>query len=233
MEMCLNKFIAQSGICSRRKADDLIKQGKVTVNGVKTTAPYTKVTEQDTITVNNKVIQLEAKKYILLNKPKNSISAVSDINGRRTVIDILPDHIKERLYPVGRLDRDTTGLLLLTNDGDFAQKLAHPKFNVSKVYKVTTDKNITRKDIYTLLRGVKLEDGFMKADEIFYPSKHKNIISVAIHSGKNHIVKRLFKYLNYKVVKLDRTHYGTLTKKNLRVGEWRHLNHDEKKELLS
>lgn len=231
--ICLNKFIAQAGVCSRRKATDLIKQGHVTINGVCTKEPYTKVTEQDTITVHNKIIKLEKKIYILLNKPKNSISAVTDINNRRTVIDLLPKNIQERLYPVGRLDRDTTGLLLLTNDGDFAQQLAHPKFNVTKVYKVTTNRNITKKDVFTLLRGVQLEDGFMKADEIFYPSKHKNIISVAIHSGKNHIVKRLFKHLNYKVIKLDRTHYGCLNKKNLPIGTWRYLQEDEKKELLS
>lgn len=226
-QITLNKFLAQAGFCSRRKATDLIKNKKVTVNHIVTTEPYTKIKSHDMVCVENKEVILEKKIYILLNKPKNTISAAKDINSRKTVVDILKPAIQERIYPVGRLDRNTTGLLVMTNDGDLSQKLAHPKYNVTKVYQVTTDRSIRKKDVFTLLRGVALDDGFMKADDIHFPSLKKNIVCIAIHSGKNHIVKRLFKHLHYQVTKLDRINYAGLTKLGIQQGQWRHLTSEE------
>ena len=230
--LCLNKFLAQAGVCSRRKADDLIRFNHVKINDVIITVPYTKVSKCDIVKVRDEIVGLEKKIYILLNKPKNTISTVSDINERKTVLDIFKPTIKERLYPVGRLDRDTTGLLLMTNDGDFTQRLAHPKFNVKKVYRVTLSRSVSPRDMHLLLRGVKLEDGFMKADEAYYPTDKKSVVCIAIHSGQNHIVKRLFQELNYHVTHLDRSNYAGLTKRSLPQGEWRYLTNDEVRRLL-
>jgi 23S rRNA pseudouridine2605 synthase len=223
----LSKYIAQSGYCSRRQATEFIKTGKVTINGIKVTTPFTPVQPKDVVMVDKNQITQAKKVYILFNKPKNLVCTVSDEKGRKTVSDVFIPFFEERLYPVGRLDRSTTGLLIMTNDGDFTQRLCHPKYEVSKTYQVHTDLNITKSTLDTLLAGVPLEDGFMKVDEAFYPTDSKKIATVVIHSGKNHIVRRLFETLGHPGIKLDRSEYAGLTKKGLKTGEWRLLTDDE------
>ncbi|AWO01043.1 pseudouridine synthase [Chitinophaga alhagiae] len=228
-EMPLNKFIAHCGICSRRKAVDYIKEGRVTVNGEKIIEPAFKVTGKDAVKLDDKRILLQKNLvYVLLNKPKGYITTTDDPEGRQTVMELVEDAAEERLYPVGRLDRNTSGLLLLTNDGELAQKLAHPKHNIKKIYHVELDKPLTKADFEKILGGVTLEDGAAFVDALGYvDSKDKKQIGIEIHSGKNRIVRRIFEHLQYSVEKLDRVMYAGLTKKNLNRGKWRFLTDKE------
>ncbi|WP_346316457.1 pseudouridine synthase [Chitinophaga sp. YIM B06452] len=229
-EMPLNKFIAHCGICSRRKAVDYIKEGKVTVNGEKIVEPAFKVTAKDQVTLNDKRIYIQKNLiYVLLNKPKGYITTTDDPEGRQTVMELVEDAAdEERLYPVGRLDRNTSGLLLLTNDGELAQKLAHPKHNIKKIYHVELDKPLTKADFDQIIAGVTLEDGLALVDALGYvDTKDKKQVGIEIHSGKNRIVRRIFEHLDYKVEKLDRVMYAGLTKKNVNRGKWRFLTEKE------
>lgn len=226
-EMPLNKFIAHSGVCSRRDAVNLVKEGKVQVNGTTVLEPGFRVTYKDRVTLEGKPLRVEDKKvYILLNKPKGYITTTEDPKGRRTVMDIFRRQIKERIYPVGRLDRNTTGLLLLTNDGDLSQKLAHPKYEVKKLYQVTLDKALSKQDLEKIKKGLVLEDGPIDVDEVEVLDQ-ANFIGIEIHSGRNRIVRRIFESLGYEVKHLDRVMYSDLTKKNLPRGKWRMLTKQE------
>lgn len=228
-EMPLNKFIAHAGVCARREAAEMVKEGKVSVNGDIVYEPGYKVSAKDKVEVKGKQVFLQKNLvYILLNKPKDHLTTAKDPEGRKTVFDLIKGAAKERVYSVGRLDRNTTGVLLLTNDGELAQKLTHPSFEVKKVYEVTLDKPVVKKDLETILKGLTLEDGFVKADEISYADvKDKNIIGIQIHSGRNRIVRRIFEHLGYKVKNLDRVMFANLTKKNVDRGKWRYLNEKE------
>ncbi|MFA5998842.1 MAG: pseudouridine synthase [Candidatus Babeliales bacterium] len=227
----LSKFLAQSGVCSRRAATDLIKSGVVKVNGKVVLEPFHPLAEDDSVKVNNKRILPEQKLYFLFNKPKDVLCTLSDTKDRNTITAFFRN-IPERLYPIGRLDRNTTGLIVMTNDGDLTQKLAHPKFNIAKTYQVTTHKPVTDEHLDKLLKGIKLEDGFMKVDSARHTSPHsKHIVTLTIHSGKKHIIKRLFKELRYFVEKLDRTSFAGLTKKGLEVGFFRALTDKEVEKL--
>jgi len=228
----LSKYLAQAGIASRRKVVDIIKSKVVTVNGVMVNEPGFKVGPGDCVRVNDNIVRSEQKVYILLNKPKNCITTVSDDLGRHNVLNLIAQATQARVYPVGRLDRNTTGLLLLTNDGELALKLSHPRFEVEKVYHVQLDKALTRADMHRMLSGLQLEDGFITVDaaHYFHDRSKKNVI-VAIHSGKNLIIRRIFEHLGYDVRKLDRAGYAGLTKAKLEVGQWRHLTHTEVKFL--
>lgn len=228
-QMPLNKFIAHAGICGRREAAELVKEGKVTVNGDKIFEPGFKVSGQDKITVKGKPVFLQRNSvYILLNKPKDFITTSNDPQGRKTVMDLVKQATTERVYPVGRLDRNTTGVLLLTNDGELAQKLTHPSFEVKKIYEATLDKPVTKKDLDAILSGVTLEDGFVKADAAGYVDpKDKTVIGIEIHSGRNRIVRRIFEHLGYDVKNLDRVMFANLTKKNVERGKWRLLQEKE------
>lgn len=221
----LSKYLAQAGIASRRKVVDVIKSKVVTVNGVVVSEPGFKVSQGDIVRVKEMMVRSESKKYILLNKPKNCITTASDDMGRFSVLDIVADHIKERIYPIGRLDRNTTGLMVLTNDGQLALQLSHPRFEVEKVYSVQLDKPFTRKDMKLLVEeGVELEDGVVKVDTAHYfKDRPKNNLSVILHSGKYRVVRRMFEKLGYEVIKLDRSVYAGLTKSKLAVGGWRYL----------
>jgi 23S rRNA pseudouridine2605 synthase len=228
-QMPLNKFIAHAGVCGRREAADLVKDGKVTVNGDKIFEPGYKVSSKDKVTVKGKQVFLQRNAvYILLNKPKDYITTANDPQGRKTVLDLIKNATPERVYPVGRLDRNTTGVLILTNDGELAQKLTHPSFEVKKIYEVTLDKPVVKKDLETILSGVTLEDGFVQADAVGYADdKQKNIVGIEIHSGRNRIVRRIFEHLGYDVKGLDRVMFANLTKKNVDRGKWRFLNEKE------
>ena len=227
-EIRLNKFMANAGLCSRREADELITQGKVKVNGLVITELGTKIKRDDIVEYNGKVITLENKCYILLNKPKDCVTTSEDPDGRLTVMDLVKNACKERIYPVGRLDRNTTGVLLLTNDGDLASKLTHPKFVKKKIYQVWTDKDIAEEDMQRLADGIELEDGPIHADAISYVNdRDKNQAGIEIHSGRNRIVRRMFESLGYRVTKLDRVYFAGLTKKNLARGKWRFLTQEE------
>ncbi|RPE13002.1 pseudouridine synthase [Chitinophaga lutea] len=228
-DMPLNKFIAHCGICSRRKAVDYIKEGQVTVNGEKIIEPAFKVSGKDLVKLDDKRIYLQKNLvYVLLNKPKGYITTTDDPEGRQTVMELVEDAAEERLYPVGRLDRNTSGLLLLTNDGELAQKLAHPKHNIKKIYHVELDKPLTKADFEKIIAGVTLEDGLALVDALGYvDTKDKKQIGIEIHSGKNRIVRRIFEHLQYQVEKLDRVMYAGLTKKNLNRGKWRFLTDKE------
>lgn len=224
----LNKYMANAGLCSRREADEFIKQGLVKVNGEVVTELGTKITPQDTIEYDDKVVTLERKCYILLNKPKDCVTTSDDPNGRLTVMDIVKGACNERIYPVGRLDRNTTGVLLLTNDGDLASKLTHPKYVKKKIYHVWTDKDITEDDMQRIADGIELEDGPIHADAISYATEtDRNQAGIEIHSGRNRIVRRIFESLGYHVTKLDRVYFAGLTKKNLPRGRWRYLTQEE------
>jgi len=223
----LSKYIAQSGYCSRRKSTELIKQGKVKVNGIIVAVPFREITTTDLVVVENNPILPEKKIYLLVNKPKNIVCSLADEKDRTTIADMLADSFSERLYPIGRLDRATTGLLIMTNDGGLAQRLSHPKFEVEKEYKVTSEFIITKKNIEDLLSGIELEDGIMKADKAYYGADSKRVVHIVIHSGKNHIVRRLFEALGHDKIKLDRCGYAGLTKRELPVGKWRHLSKHE------
>ena len=224
----LNKFLSNAGICSRREADNYIEAGLITVNGVVVTELGTKVTPTDDVRFNSERINPERKVYVLLNKPKDCVTTVDDPLERKTVLDCLRGIGKERIYPVGRLDRNTTGVLLLTNDGDMAAKLTHPKFMKKKIYHVTCDKNVAMSDMDLLVNGIELEDGHVYADEVTYVNDaDRSQIGIEIHSGKNRIVRRMLEHLGYRVNKLDRVLFAGLTKKNLRRGDWRYLTEKE------
>jgi len=225
----LNKFISHSGICSRRDAAELVKAGKVLVDGQLITEPGFKVTSTQEVKLNGKKISLQKNLvYILLNKPKDFITTTSDTHGRHTVLELIKHATQERVYPIGRLDRNTTGVLLLTNDGELTQKLSHPSYEVKKVYEVRLDKPLLKKDFDSILKGIQLEDGMVSPDALAYAdSKDKSIIGIEIHSGRNRIVRRIFEHLGYDVKNLDRVMYANLTKKNVERGKWRFLSEKE------
>ena len=224
----LNKYLANAGVCSRREADDFIQAGVVTVNGQVVTELGTKVLRGDEVKFHDQPVTLEKKVYVLLNKPKDYVTTSDDPQQRKTVMDLVKDACPERIYPVGRLDRNTTGVLLLTNDGEMASKLTHPKFLKKKVYHVYLDKNVTMHDMQQIASGIELEDGEIQADAIEYADDHdKSQVGIEIHSGKNRIVRRIFESLGYRVTKLDRVQFAGLTKKNLRRGDWRFLTEQE------
>ena len=224
----LNKYLANAGVCSRREADDFIQAGVVTVNGQVVTELGTKVLRGDEVKFHDQPVTLEKKVYVLLNKPKDYVTTSDDPQQRKTVMDLVKDACPERIYPVGRLDRNTTGVLLLTNDGEMASKLTHPKFLKKKVYHVYLDKNVTMHDMQQIASGIELEDGEIHADAIEYADDHdKSQVGIEIHSGKNRIVRRIFESLGYRVTKLDRVQFAGLTKKNLRRGDWRFLTEQE------
>ena len=224
----LNKFLANAGVCSRREADEFIQAGLVTVNGQVVTELGTKILRTDEVKFHDAVVSLEKKVYVLLNKPKDYVTTSDDPQQRKTVMDLVKDVCPERIYPVGRLDRNTTGVLLLTNDGDLASKLTHPKFLKKKVYHVHLDKNLTAHDMDQIREGITLEDGEIKADAVEYADdRDKAQVGIEIHSGKNRIVRRIFESLGYRVTKLDRVQFAGLTKKNLRRGDWRFLTEKE------
>ena len=224
----LNKFLANAGVCSRREADEFIQAGVVTVNGQVITELGTKVLRTDEVRFHDQPVSIEKKVYVLLNKPKDYVTTSDDPQQRKTVMDLVKDACTERIYPVGRLDRNTTGVLLLTNDGDLASKLTHPKYLKKKIYHVYLDHNVTAHDLQQIAEGVTLEDGEIKADDVQYASPtDKKQVGIEIHSGKNRIVRRIFESLGYKVTKLDRVQFAGLTKKNLRRGDWRYLTEEE------
>lgn len=224
----LNKFIANSGVCSRREADDLIAAGAVLVNGTPVTTLGTKVTINDRVEVNRQEVKPESKVYVLLNKPRNCVTTSDDPQERMTVVNLVRTAAKERIYPVGRLDRNTTGVLLLTNDGELAAKLVHPSFEKKKIYHAWLDKEVSPEDMQKLADGIELEDGEMHADAISYVTDEDHTqVGIEIHSGRNRIVRRLFEALGYRVVKLDRVYFAGLTKKNLGRGKWRYLTQEE------
>ena len=224
----LNKFLANAGICSRREADEFITAGVVSVNGVVVTELGTKVHRNDDVKFHDQPVTIERKVYLLLNKPKDCVTTADDPQERKTVMDYVKNACKERIYPVGRLDRNTTGVLLLTNDGEMASKLTHPKYLKKKIYHVYCDKNVTKADLDQIVQGITLEDGEIHADAVSYASDtDKSQVGIEIHSGKNRIVRRIFEHLGYKVIKLDRVYFAGLTKKGLRRGDWRFLTENE------
>jgi 23S rRNA pseudouridine2605 synthase len=227
--MPLNKFVSHAGICSRRDAAEIVRSGKVSVNGQPVTEPGFKVSATDDVRVQGKKISSsKSLVYILLNKPKDHITTTEDPEGRKTVMDIVKKATTERVFPVGRLDRNTTGVLILTNDGELTQKLSHPSYEVRKIYEVTLDKPLVKKDFDELLAGITLEDGFISPDTLAYAdSKDKRVIGIEIHSGRNRIVRRIFEKLGYDVRNLDRVMYANLTKKNVERGKWRYLSEKE------
>ena len=225
----LNKFIANSGICSRREADEYIAAGLVSVNGQIITEMGVKVNPaEDDVRFNGERLRGEKKVYVLLNKPKDFVTTTSDPHAEKNVMQLISrDLCPERIFPVGRLDKSTTGVLLLTNDGELAEKLTHPSFQKKKIYQVTLDKNVKPEDMDRLVQGVALEDGQAYADEVAYNGDDRSVVGIEIHSGKNRIVRRMFEALGYKVRKLDRVYFAGLTKKNLRRGQWRFLSEEE------
>jgi 23S rRNA pseudouridine2605 synthase len=232
-QMPLNKYIAHSGFCSRRDAVDLVKSGKVKVNGEVVTEPGFKIAPTDAVIVNGKkAFPVKDLVYILLNKPKDYITTTDDERNRKTVLDLIKNASKEKVYPVGRLDRNTSGVLLLTNDGELTQKLTHPSNEIKKVYAVTLDRPLTKADFEAIAAGIQLEDGLAEVDAIGYTdTKDKTQIGVEIHSGKNRIVRRIFEHLKYDVKGLDRVIFAGLTKKNVDRGKWRFLNEKEVRDL--
>ena len=224
----LNKYLANAGVCSRREADEFIQAGVVKVNGEVVTELGTKVLRSDEVMFHDQPVTMEKKVYVLLNKPKDYVTTSDDPQQRKTVMDLVKNACPERIYPVGRLDRNTTGVLLLTNDGDLASKLTHPKFLKKKIYHVHLDKAVTAHDMQQIAEGVQLEDGEIKADAIEYASDtDKKQVGIEIHSGKNRIVRRIFESMGYKVTKLDRVQFAGLTKKNVKRGDWRYLTEEE------
>ena len=228
-EMPLNKFIAHAGVCGRREAAAIVKEGQITVNGDIVYEPGYKVLKTDEVMHKGKKLFLKKNLvYILMNKPKDFITTSSDPEGRKTVMDLLKDATKERIYPVGRLDRNTTGVLLLTNDGELAQKLTHPGYQIKKVYAVKLDKPVTKKDFDSIISGITLEDGIVQADSLAYAdAKDRTQVGIEIHSGRNRIVRRIFEHLGYEVKTLDRVMFANLTKKNVERGSWRFLQEKE------
>ena len=224
----LNKFLANAGVCSRREADSFIEAGVVSVNGQVVTELGTKVKRSDSVLFHDQLVSIERKVYILLNKPKDYVTTSDDPQNRKTVMDLVKGACRERIYPVGRLDRNTTGVLLLTNDGELASKLTHPQFMKKKIYHVYLNKNVTAADMRMIADGIQLEDGEIHADAIEYASEtDRKQVGIEIHSGRNRIVRRIFESLGYKVVKLDRVFFAGLTKKNVRRGDWRFLTEQE------
>jgi 23S rRNA pseudouridine2605 synthase len=228
-EMPLNKFIAYAGVCGRREAAILVKEGKVKVNNDFVYEPGFKVSANDKIVFNGKQLYLQKNLvYILLNKPKDYITTAKDTHGRKTVFELIESSTQERVFSVGRLDRNTTGVLLLTNDGELTQKLTHPSFEVKKIYEVKLDKPLLKKDMDAIVDGIELEDGFIAADMISYADiKDKSLVGIEIHSGRNRIVRRIFEHLGYDVRGLDRVLFANLTKKNVERGKWRFLKEKE------
>jgi len=224
----LNKFLANAGVCSRREADEFIQAGVVSVNGNVVTELGTKVLRTDEVKFHDDPVKIEKKVYVLLNKPKDCVTTSDDPQQRKTVMELVKNACRERIYPVGRLDRNTTGVLLLTNDGDLASKLTHPKFLKKKIYHVFLDKNVTAHDLQQIRDGITLEDGEVKADAVEYADANdKKQVGIEIHSGKNRIVRRIFESMGYRVTKLDRVQFAGLTKKNVRRGDWRYLTEEE------
>lgn len=225
----LNKYLADAGICSRREADRLIESGVVQINGKTITQLGTKVSPGDRVQYGGQTLKREKLQYILLNKPKGFITTVDDPQNRRTVMTLVENACKERIYPVGRLDRNTLGLLLFTNDGELTKKLTHPRFNVKKIYHVFLDKALKIEDLESIAKGIELEDGLIKPDEIAYISREndKKQIGIELHSGRNRIVRRIFENFGYKVLKLDRVFFAGITKKDLPRGKWRMLKEEE------
>ena len=232
-EMRLNRFLAQSGLCSRREADDFITAGLVTVNGQIVTQLGTKVLPTDEVKFNDSRVQGEKKVYLVLNKPKGYVTSLDDPHAGKTVMDLVEGACTERIYPVGRLDKNSLGLLLFTNDGDLTKQLTHPSYLKKKIYQVTLDKPLARADMDRIAEGITLEDGEIFADEISYVKENKQEIGIEIHSGRNRIVRRIFEFLGYTVTKLDRVYYAGLTKKNLKRGAWRFLSREEVDRLKS
>lgn len=232
-QMPLNKYISHSGICARREAALLVKDGQVTVNGKVITEPGYKVLPKDDVRVNGKKAKIVVDLvYILLNKPKDYLTTAADPEGRKTVLELIKSATKERVFPIGRLDRNTTGVLLLTNDGELTQKLSHPSSEVKKVYEVKLDKPLLKTDFDEVAKGLTLEDGFIKPDAIAYAdAKDKSVIGIEIHSGRNRIVRRIFEHIGYDVRNLDRVMFANLTKKNVDRGKWRYLSEKEVRAL--
>lgn len=224
----LNRFIAASGVCSRREADEIIQKGMISVNGKKITDLGTKVLRGDDIRYKGKRLTAEKKVYILMNKPKGYVTTVEDPHADKTVIDLLGEGFAERVYPVGRLDKETTGVLLLTNDGDLTGKLTHPKYNRKKIYHVFLDNPVTKNDLFRLAEGIDLDGELVVADAVSYADPaDKTQIGIELHSGQNRVIRRLFETLGYRVRKLDRVYFAGLTKKNVQRGKWRYLNDKE------
>lgn len=223
----LNRFIANSGVCSRREADNLIAMGLISVNGKVVTEMGYKVKPGDVVRYENRILRAEKPVYILLNKPKGYLTTTNDPQERKTVMHLIGNAVKERIYPVGRLDRNTTGLLLLTNDGELAEKLSHPSYNVKKVYKVELNRPLTKADFERILQGVQLEEGRAQVDNLAMISEDRKTIGIELHIGWNRVVRRIFEALDYEVVKLDRTLYAGLDKKDLPRGKWRFLTKEE------
>ncbi len=232
-EMRLNRYIAQSGICSRREADDFITAGLVTVNGVVVTELGSKVMPGDVVKFADSKIEGEKRVYLVLNKPKGYVTSLDDPHADKTVMELIKGACTERIYPVGRLDKNSLGLLLFTNDGDMTKQLTHPTYQKKKIYQVTLDKPLTRADMDQIAEGIVLEDGEIHADEIAYVKDNKKEVGIEIHSGRNRIVRRIFEFLGYSVQKLDRVYYAGLTKKNLKRGQWRFLTREEVDRLKS
>ncbi len=226
--MHLNHFLAQAGICSRRNAAELIKSGQVRVNNTVKKEPGYLVKPTDVVKYKNRIVKPQEKIYILLNKPTGYITTTADELGRKTILHLIPKAMEKRLFPVGRLDKDTTGLILLTNDGDLAQKLAHPRYEIKKVYEATLDKSLATEDAAQIRKGVKLRDGKALIDALsFSDLKNKKIVKVTLHSGKKRIIRRIFEHCDYEVRKLDRINYAGLTQRGLKRGAWRYLNAKE------
>ncbi len=232
-EMRLNRFLAQAGIASRREADEYISAGVVTVNGVVVTELGTKIKPTDEVKFNDSRVQGEKKVYLVLNKPKGYVTSLDDPHADKTVMDLVKNACSERIYPVGRLDKNSVGVLLFTNDGDITKQLTHPSHRKKKIYQVSLDKPLTRADMDSIANGITLEDGEIYADEISYVSESKTDVGIEIHSGRNRIVRRIFEHLGYSVRKLDRVYFAGLTKKNLKRGQWRFLTNDEVERLKS
>ncbi len=232
--MRLNRFIAHSGICSRREADELIAAGAVTVNGQIVSELGAKVQPADEVRLGGEIIRGEKKVYVVMNKPKGFVTSLDDPHHpERTVMDIIGSNVQERIYPVGRLDKNSLGVLLLTNDGDLTKRLTHPSYGKKKIYQVTLHKSLTKKDLEAISKGIELEDGPITVDEISYVGESKKEIGVTIHSGRNRIVRRIFESLGYQIVKLDRVYFAGLTKQRLKRGQWRFLTPKEVSALLS
>ena len=227
-EVRLNKFIANSGVCSRREADTYIQTGLVTVNGKIVTELGSKVKPGDDVRFNGQRLKGEQKVYLVMNKPKNYVTTMSDPHAEQTVMELISrDKCPERVFPVGRLDKATTGVLLFTNDGVLADRLMHPSFETRKIYQVDLDKNLKGSDFNAILEGITLEDGEIQADSLSYVGDDRSKVGIEIHSGRNRIVRRIFEHLGYKVRKLDRVYFAGLTKKNLKRGQWRFLTQEE------
>jgi 23S rRNA pseudouridine2605 synthase len=224
----LNKYLANAGVCSRREADEFIQAGVVKVNGVVVTELGSKITRADQVVFHNQSVQLESKVYVLLNKPKGFVTTTDDPENRKTVMELVKSAASERIYPVGRLDRATTGVLLLTNDGDLASKLTHPKYEKRKIYQVWLDKAVAMEHMQMIADGIELEDGEIHADAISYVTEEDlTQVGIEIHSGKNRVIRRIFEKLGYRVMKLDRVYFAGLTKKKLSRGKWRYLSEQE------